>query len=76
MNETATVGRIVHYVCPETKADRAAIVTEVRTKGAIDLTVFRPRSSPHFHEGGEYYPCGVGYCPDKTPGTWHWPERN
>lgn len=75
MGEQVTIGRIVHFVCPENKVDRAAIVTEV-TGETISLTAFRPPSAPRFKDlGSPYAMTDVRYCPDGTPGTWHWPCR-
>ena len=69
-----TVGRIVHYVAYGTPggeyqagAHRAAIVTEVKDPiGICVLAVFNPT--------GIHWPC-VHYDECKSPGTWHWPER-
>lgn len=67
MNEPST-GRIVHYVCPESKNHRAAIISDVHANNVCCLTVFPPGSD-------SYTVTEAHYCPDATPGTWHWPER-
>lgn len=69
-----SVGRIVHYVAYGTPGGeypagvcRAAIVTEVTRKARIGLAVLNPT--------GMFFNENVDYDPDKTSGTWHWPER-
>lgn len=70
---TPTVGRIVHYVSMGHSLGvaagtcRAAIVTEVKNDTTISATVFTPRG-PLSYEA-------LTYDPDRTCGTWHWPEQ-
>jgi hypothetical protein len=72
-----SVGRIVHYVArgsldgeyPSTC--RAAIITELNAKGIrslLSLAVLNP-TGMHFHQDTLHDE------DDRSPGTWHWPER-
>lgn len=78
--QVPSVGRDVHWVAYGTPggefpagAHRAAKITEVRTNGLdatlgiVSLCVFNPT--------GLWFNQNVPYDVDKTPGTWHWPER-
>lgn len=91
MSPTPSVGRIVHYVSygtpgGEYKSEcRAALVTEVvpltsedaaqaeiehwDLEACVDvgLCVLNPT--------GQFFNRGVHYDPNKSGGTWHWPER-
>jgi hypothetical protein len=82
-----SVGRIVHYVIPSGPhrgEHRPAIITQVwqpieheSAPGMSNLTVFRGQADD-FPSDPVYAPQWVGsvcYCPNDTPGTWHWPER-
>jgi hypothetical protein len=70
-----TVGRIVHYVAYGTPggeyaagAHRAAIITQVNTDGTVGLCVLNPT--------GQFFNTSVAEDQTaRTPGTWHWPER-
>jgi hypothetical protein len=73
-----TIGRIVIYREIDGRG-HASIVTGIREKDAVDLTVFPSGSNP--------YPLvNVPYDPprrnaenepwsEQNPGTWRWPER-
>jgi hypothetical protein len=64
-----SVGRIVHYVRYSLGDHIAAIITRVRQRGDVDLTLFEVVGEV---SGAE----GVFQDEDlKRPGTWHWPER-
>ena len=75
-----SVGRTVHYVSFGTpggefpaKICRAAIVTETYDAGvgfaieAVGLCVLNPT--------GLFFNRNVPHDEEKTPGSWHWPER-
>lgn len=74
--ETATVGRIVHYVSYGTPGGeyqsecRAAIVTGIEGPGELSLTVFNPSglffNTAHYRDPDQ----------DRLGGSWHWPERS
>lgn len=84
-----SVGRIVNYVLPEHMSKRnvgevrPAIVVKVWSEGAevseggnaVQLQVFIDGSNDT--PGGENcrWATSVCYSEQKTPGTWHWPER-
>lgn len=65
-------GRMVHYVCPETMAHRAAIVVNVRDQedGNIDIFVF---GLPN--DGGFFMRVNCVYDKQAPEGTWHWIEK-
>lgn len=69
----ATVSRIVHYV-PRGEAVlvtggcQSAIVTGHSPSGEETLTVFGPYGLAILSQG-------VQHDEEKSPGTWHWPER-
>lgn len=74
-----SVGRVVHYVARGSAdgvfppACRAATVTEVA--GGDDMLIGACVQNPtglFFHSVAAG---GVAYDQDKTPGSWHWPER-
>ena len=73
--ETATVGRIVHYVSYGTPGGeftqecRAAIVTTLEGPGRLSVAVFNP-TGLYFNQ--------VDYADpdDHVGGSWHWPERS
>ncbi len=71
--EGVTIGRIVHYVDPDSGADQAAIITSVRdgqvaqSIGVVDLTVFHPRAVEHRDD--------VPFSRTGDRGSWHWPVR-
>lgn len=67
-----SIGRIVHYVSygtpngEYTKQCRAAIVTEVISDMYIGSAVLNPT-------GMFFNQCD--YDPEKSGGSWHWPEQ-
>lgn len=69
-----SVGRIVHYVS-RGSADgifqpecRAAIITDIsENNGRVALCVLNPQ--------GVFFDWDLHHNEDKSPGTWHWPER-
>lgn len=81
MEQTPSVGRIVHYVAYGTPggeypaaAHRAAVITEYPPQFASDapqvgLCILNPT--------GMFFTRDVRYDGGETPapGTWHWPER-
>jgi hypothetical protein len=85
------VGRIVHYVLPETRPygleHRAAIITQVwqplshaSAPGMSNLTVFKGQSIDFPTREGDPIQAtamigSVLYSEEPKPGTWHWPER-
>jgi hypothetical protein len=77
-DQTASVGRIVHYVSYGTPGGeytlqcRAAIVTATETgpegnPDVLDLCVLNPT--------GQFFNHAVSRNDANTGGTWHWPER-
>lgn len=78
MDQTPSVGRIVHYVAYGTPGGeypagvcRAAVITEAFST-----------SEPQYASLCILNPTGMFYSPSvrhdeekKAPGTWHWPER-
>jgi len=74
LEQTPSIGRIVHYVprMSERRRDTdvcyAAMITRVTNEG-VDLTISAPGSQP-------FFACNVLYEPrETTPGTWRWPSR-
>lgn len=72
-----TVGKIVHYVNPDTRRCQAAIVTQVPDSEIFDawITVFPAHTTPKIIHG--VVPFVDTHGPDSqqnTPATWHWPE--
>lgn len=63
-----TVGRIVHYVDPESYDHDAAIVTKVNGDGTVNLKVFGPTDT-------EWRATEIPESNDHIAFTWHWPER-
>jgi hypothetical protein len=81
--DTPSVGRIVHYVAYGTPGGefpagvcRAAVITDV-------VIPVGPPTSPADHRvslmianpTGLFFSHDLRHDEDKTPGTWHWPER-
>jgi hypothetical protein len=77
--EGLQVGRIVHYVAYGTPggeyaagAHRAAIIVEIPEKFSaesfpeVTLSILNP-TGMHWNKSK--------YSSEKTPGTWHWPEK-
>ena len=71
--QVPSVGRIAHFVDAQ-QWHLAAIITGTTVEGGADLHVF-----PYRTKGGEFAAAHdegvVAYSDEKTPGTWHWPER-
>lgn len=77
MEQTPSVGRVVHYVAYGTPGGefpagvcRAAIITDVFPLSGSDivtLCVLNP--------SGLFFNSGIEHSEAKAPGTWHWPER-
>lgn len=73
MEQTPSVGRIVHYTSYGTPGGefkstcRAAIITDVLHGGKVSLFVMNPE--------GLFLNKVVDYDETKRGGTWHWPER-
>jgi len=72
--ERPSVGRMVHLQVEDWEVGapcHAAIITMTRdglASGWVDLTVFRPDGVTHRgHVRYDQF--------ERTPGTWHWPER-
>jgi len=79
--ETASVGRIVHYVSYGTPGGefsqecRAAIVTEVdHSTGSVGLCVLNP-TGQFFHPIARNGGCPYDGSDQPQGGSWHWPER-
>jgi hypothetical protein len=85
VDQTPSVGRVVHYVAYGTPGGefpagvcRAAIVTEV----GIPLPLASTQPDLDHRIGicvlnptGLFFNRGIPYDAEKKPGTWHWPER-
>jgi hypothetical protein len=81
-----SVGRIVHYVAYGTPGGefpagvcRAAVITEV-TAAHDSLHVPGEAGYPRVsvcvvNPTGLFFNQRIPYSADKTPGSWHWPER-
>ncbi len=73
MQQTPTVGRIVHYQShgspngQHKSAPRAAVVTEVGEGGVLGLAVLNPT--------GMYFDRGVKFSETPAAGCWNWPPR-
>ena len=68
-----SVGCVVHYVAYGTPGGefpsgvcRAAVVTEMASDNEVGLCILNPT--------GLFFRQGAMRDPDKTPGSWHWPE--
>jgi hypothetical protein len=80
-----TIGRIVHYVLPETGRNpgqvRPGIVVQVwkpidpsdARSGTVNLHVVRDGCND---TGVEDHAYTAHYDPGHAPGTWHWPPRD
>lgn len=77
--QTASVGRAVHYVLPQNGKHRAATVSDVANakKGQVSLHVLVTKRDfeKAMHPGFLVFIESVEYDADCAPGTWHWPER-
>jgi hypothetical protein len=66
-----TVGRIVHYIWPNSGYHYAAIVTEAFLgQSVVSIAVLYPviRATVFLED--------VEHSEEKADGTWHWPERS
>jgi hypothetical protein len=76
MEQTPSIGRIVHYVTYGAGAHRAAIITDVGFSGSsgeptvvtASLAILNP-TEMFFAQHLPFDPTG------QQPGSWHWPER-
>jgi hypothetical protein len=72
MEQTPSIGRVVHYQSYGTPngeflpEPRAAIITSVH-EATIDAAVLNP--------GGLFFAVGLQYSEDPKPGCWNWPPR-
>ncbi len=67
-----TVGRMVHYVCPN-GAHRAAIVIDIdRLADNVDLFVF---AMPQDECGGFFMRTDAEFSQEPKEQTWHWIEK-
>jgi hypothetical protein len=82
-----SVGRIVHYVAYGTPGGefpagvcRAAVITEDRglrgNPGEVDVDLVHCVSLCVLNPSGQFFNQGVPYDAEKSPGSWHWPERS
>jgi hypothetical protein len=88
---TLTEGRMVHFVLPDGKTHRPAIVVRVwdtTTNGLVNLQVFLDGTNDRIDKTnaqwitqevtarGVMWSTSVKYdATGKEPHTWHWPER-
>lgn len=63
--ESPSVGRIIHFMYAD--ECRAAIITGIQEDAVVSLCVFNPQGLAFIHT--------VDYDEERTPATWHWPER-
>lgn len=75
----ATIGRIVHYRVKDGQFPgklRAAIITNVKSRNVVNLTVFADAQNLSLYE--ERDAADVPFDDEGTgkPGTWSWPPRN
>jgi hypothetical protein len=78
-------GRIIHYVMPDGRAHRAAMIVQVFPQPQSDspmcnITVFPDMLNDHRYGPEWANTVGVGkgsihYSETKEANTWHWPER-
>ncbi|WP_426447582.1 hypothetical protein ACP26L_25640 [Paenibacillus sp. S-38] len=79
--EELAVGRLVHYVMPDGKTHRPAMVVQVwNKKGMSNLQVFTDGQNDYQRHGLQFrgnlaWVGSVSFSEGKEANTWHWPER-
>ena len=82
MNDTLasqlpSVGRIVHFVLPNSEHRAAMVVKIFCDDGSAQLQVFTDGSNDNSYCGDDNvrWETSVRYSEGNEPRTWHWPER-
>lgn len=80
--EGLAVGRLVHYVAYGTPGGefpaevcRAAVITEIDDMELWNTSESYPVGLCVMNPTGLFFNRHVTYSENKTPGTWHWPEK-
>lgn len=70
-----SIGRVVHYVHPDTGAHMPALVLAVQSGGKMGGESIALRAFGHTPADDTFASAAVVDLTGTVPGSWHWPER-